>query len=96
MMVNGHAYPEPPKEPYRLISFIAFIALIALVVIMVLSSCKAVEPVDYSYTQDSRDSIIARVHHYEVTVKPDRNLKGERNATILLFILMSLIVFLTL
>lgn len=53
-------------------------------------------PVDYSYTQDSRDSLIARIHHYEVTVKPDRNMKAERNATIALFILISLIVMLTL
>src|SRR5688572_18776685 len=98
MSDNGRAYPDPPRKPYRLISFLLFLFMICVVILVVLSSCQASKPlvdtVDYSYTQDSRDSLIARIHHYEVTTKPDRNPRAERTAVLSVFILISLIVFL--
>ena len=60
------------------------------------TSSKMKTPVDYSYTQDNRDSIIARVHHYEVKHKEPTitNPKSERVMEITAFVIVSLIMFL--
>lgn len=80
---------------------ITFVLFLCLMIIYFMGTCSCTpqrmkQPVDYSYAQDGRDSVIARVHHYEVTHKEPTitNPKSERVVEITAFIIVSLILFL--
>lgn len=81
----------------RRITFFAFLFLVIIYLLLQLTSCtpqRMKQPVDYSYTQDNRDSIIARVHHYEIKHKePILNEKNKDVAAWVTFILATLIAF---
>ena len=72
-----------------------FVIILTVILFLYLTSCASSKPVDYSYTQDSRDSMIARVHHYEVKSEPEKQVP-ESAFELVIFTLISLIVFLTL
>lgn len=79
----------------RRISFLYFLIIVIIYTVGTCScmSAKMKRPVDYSYTQDGRDSIIARVHHYEIKHKePQIPEKAQGRVLLCFFILISLIV----
>lgn len=76
---------------------ITFLMFMVLVIIYVVGTCSCTsirmkKEVDYSYTQDSRDSLIARVHHYEIKHKePQVSEKAQGRVLLVFFIIASLI-----
>lgn len=82
----------------RRITFGWFLMIVIIYFLLQMMSCTAhrmKKPVDYSYAQDHRDSVIARVHHYEIKHKqPDMSQKQENTFGLAAFILISLVIFL--